>query len=162
MNYKLYPNMKRMTTAFCIGIFCVTLSVLTLRLTVFSDVAEKPEQSASNLLSSEKDEYRINGKIYFSSSTSKGDVFITNLSTENLIRVDITLEDTGESILYTGFINPGDSLNSTTMNPVGQQLENGVYACVAQVSAYSQDDIKTVIGSAEMQVEVYIGEKPGK
>ena len=39
MKRKLYSNMKRMTSLFCVAIVCLTLTSLLLRLTVFSDLA---------------------------------------------------------------------------------------------------------------------------
>lgn len=163
MRHKLYPNIRRMTNAFCIGILCVTVSVLALRLTVFSEMAAAPEGTSSGMVASgEEDGFEINGKIYFAAATAKGDVRITNFSDKNLIKVNIVLADSGESILSTGFINPGASLNSRKMDSPGQTLEEGVYDCIAEISTYDPDDIKSVIGTAEKEVRVYIAQKPAK
>lgn len=158
MKYKLFPNIKRMTNLFCVGIACITVSALALRLTVFSDMAAAPAvQTITSMLTSEQDGYTINGKIRFSSADSKGDIFVTNLEgNEFVISVDITLEDNGKSILSTGYIKPGDSVSSKKMNPVGQKLEDGEYRCIAEITAHNPDDLKPV-GSAKENVTVTIG-----
>lgn len=159
MNIKLFPNIKRMTSMFCVGILCVTLSVLTLRLTVFSDMAAAP-QNTSSLLSSEQDGYSINSKIYFSSAKGKGDVFISNLEgNKYIIQVSVTPKDKDEAIIATGFLNPGVSIGATRMTPAGQKLKDGVYDCVAEISAHNLNDLKKV-GSVMVNVQVYIGVKP--
>ena len=161
MNYKLFPNIKRMTSMFCVGILCVTLSVLTLRLTVFSDMAAAP-QKTSQLLSNEQDGYGINSKIYFATSKNKGDAFISNLEgNEYMIQVSITPKGKDDAIIATGFLNPGVSIGATRMTPAGQKLKNGVYDCVAEISAHNPDDLKKV-GSVQVDVQVYIGVKPEK
>lgn len=160
MSRKLYSNLKRMTTGFCIGIFCVTVSVLALRLTVFSDIATAPSNSSnSSLISSQHGDYQINSKIYFSSATSKADLFITN-SSENLIKIDIVENSSGRSVLSTGLIQSGASLSSARMNPDGQAFNDGIYSCTAEITAYAPDDLKREIKSATEDIEIYIGEKP--
>lgn len=152
---KLFPNIKRITTAFSIGILCVTISVLTLRLTVFSDMVTASKE-IPGMISSE--DYRLNGKIQFASASSKGNVFITNLSEDRLIKVEVFLTDTGETILSTGFLMPGSTQNSSKMNPTGQKLKDGEYPCTAQITAYQSDNDRALIGSDEMDITVFIGE----
>lgn len=160
MQTKLYGNIKRMTTVFGVGILCVTVSVAALRLTVFSDMAAAPSETISNMYSSEEDGYQLNSKVYFSNAKAKGDVYISNLSAENLMQVDIVLAETQESILNTGLISSGVSINTAFMNTTGQQLEDGVYPCIANITSYSPDDVKKAIGTATVEIDVYIGEKP--
>lgn len=165
MTCKLFSNVRKMTNVFCAGILCVTISVLALRLTVFSDmatVAAPPKETLSHILTSEQDGYKLNGRVYFSAADAKGDIFVQNLEgNEFIINVDFTLKDSGKSILTTGFIKPGNSLNSTRMNPVGQKLQNGVYDCIAEITAYDPDTLKSV-GSATENIQVYIAERPEK
>lgn len=163
MKCKLFSNISRMTTGFCIGILCVTLTVLGLRLTVFSDMAATPENSTSNLLSSEADGYQMNSKVYFSNAGAKGDVFITNLSAENLIKVDFVLADDPDTIiLSTGLIKPGVLISSTKMNANGKKLEDGSYECIAQISAYDPEVLTKPLINAEQDIEVFIGNKPSE
>lgn len=162
MQGKLFPNIRKITTAFWVSILCVTVSMLTLRLTVFSDMAVAPESTKSTMQDSEDGDYRLNQRIYFSSPTAKGDLFLSNLSEDKLIKVNIVLADGGQSVLSTGFLNPGASMSSYLLNPAGQKLEEGVYSCIAEVAAYDEDDITSVVGTSEMELEIYIGEKPGR
>lgn len=160
MNGKLFPNIRRLTIGFCIAILCMTLSTLALRLTVFSDMAAVPETAITNLFTSTEDDYAINTKIYFASADAKGDVLITNLSTENLINVDLSLASSGDSILSTGLMKPGKSIKAMQLNAKGKQLEEGVYDCIAEVSAYATDDHQSAIGATRAEVVLYIGQKP--
>lgn len=160
MKCKLFPNIKQLTLFFWIGIACMTLSVLTLRLTVFSDMAAVPEPMASDILLNEKDGYQINSKVYFAASDAKGDVFIANMEANPYnIKVDITLVGSGDSILSTSFIKPGDTREHLRMNPSGQKLQSGVYDCIAEISAHNPTDLKRV-GSVQVPIQVAIGEKP--
>lgn len=164
MQSKLYPNMKRMTSAFCLGIVCVTLSVLTLRLTVFSDMASTSARAdaPSSILSNEQDGYKINQTIYFASAGSRGDVFIANLEgNEYWIKVNIISGQTGDAIVSTGFIKPGTDIGKTRMTAAGQKLEDGVYDCIAEITAHTEADFKAV-GSVEIPVQIYVGVRPEK
>ena len=166
MKHKLYANIRRMTNMFCVGILSVTLSVLALRLTAFSDMATAvPQQVASNIITNEAGGYALNGKIHFTSADAKGDVFITNLEDNPyIIKVNISLADTEESILYTGFINPGVSTDSAKLNHAGQRLGDGTYACVAEITTHDPDSLKAVDSTTE-QVQIHIGaelEDPGQ
>ena len=66
MNYKLYSNMKRITTWFAVGIIIATFSVLTLRLTVFSDMVDSPQNEVSDVDPTQGGGYKIKLDIYFS------------------------------------------------------------------------------------------------
>lgn len=162
MNEKLYPNMRRITTWFAVGIVVATFSMLALRLTVFSDMVEPDPQAVSDTdYSQAGGGYKINSEIYFQDATSKGDVSVTNLSTDNLIKVTISMRDGDrQSILSTGFIKPGDSLPTCKLNAIGQKLEDGIYPCVAEISAHKSTDYKGEIGSSKLDLYVYIGVKP--
>jgi hypothetical protein len=136
----------------------VTLSVLALRLTVFSDmVTSVPAETVNSMVESEGN-YKINSKPVFATASSKGDVFISNAESNSYwINVDITLEEDGQSILTSGFIKPGDSTVSAKLNPLGQQLEDGLYPCIAEITAHDPDSLKPV-GSAKENIIVQIGE----
>jgi hypothetical protein len=164
MKQKLFPNLKKMTTMFCIGIIVITFSTLTMRLTFLNGMAvvppvtiqdsSIPASNASGLF------YQINPKIYFATSESKGNILITNLETNNeYIRVNLTLNDTGRSIYYSGDIAPGTSIASVRLQ--GAALEEGVYECTATITAYDPQT-KDKLGSEDEAVTVYIGVKPDK
>lgn len=162
MQAKLFPNIRKITTAFWVSILCVTLSVLTLRLTAFSDRAVAPESAESMMQDSEDGAYRLSNKIHFATPDAKGKLFLSNLTDDMVLKVNIILTDTEKSILSTGFLYPGDSLDARRLDPTGRMLEDGIYDCIAQVAAYNQDDITKVVGTSEMELQIYIGEKPRK
>jgi len=103
--------------------------------------------------------YTINSKIHFSSPEGKGNVLITNKeANENDIRVDIILDDTNRSIYYSGFIAPGISVSSVSLQG-GELLEEGIYECTAVITAFNPDT-KAKVGEERIPVTVYIGVKP--
>lgn len=161
MKRKLYANMRRMTTVFCCGILCVTACVAALRLTVFSDMAVVASTANSQYVMDHTN-YSLNDTVYFSSATAKGDIFIANLFSENLIHVQVKVADTGELIMSTGLMNPGSEQPSIRMNPTGQKLADGHYACIAEVATYAPDNIKTSIAVEKIPIEIYIGKRPAK
>ena len=178
MKRKLYSNIKRMTTTFAVCILCVTVSLLVLRLTVFSNMAtSRPErtptapisESPPNSPSPEQPEdptgddggeqfpYQINRKIYFARPDSYGNVLIRNPETNDYyMSVDILLADSRDSVLFTGFIKPGETRDSAKLN---RELPVGIYECVAEISAYDPETLD-ILGSLTQEVSLYIGKKP--
>ena len=172
MKHKLYQNTKRFTRLFCVGIACVTVAVLALRLTVFSDKAVPVMAGAgSGIITGSPDSeggsgtsfpYTLNGSVYYASADAKGNVLIQNLSKDQyLMSVDVRLVDSGVSVYFTGFINPGASIDSAKLGPEGQTLEDGVYECTAQIAIYDPETLEP-LGSEEQPIHLYIGEKPEK
>ena len=165
MRQTLFPNIKKMTTLFCIAIVFVTFTALTMRLTVLSGMAVALPvgtiQSQSDSVSGQAGlTYQINPSVYFSSSDAKGNIFIKNLETNSeYIRVDLKLNDTGRSIYYSGDLKPGTSVDSVRLQ--GDPLSNGIYKCTATITAYSMD-AKDKLGSSDVPVTVYVGVKPDK
>ena len=110
MKRKLYSNMKRMTSLFCVAIVCVTLTTLLLRLTVFSDLAvtvlAAPDETSLALPGEESSlfPYTISRKVAFENAHSPGDFQIHNPDTnEFYMTVTVIRPETGENLLYTGF-----------------------------------------------------------
>jgi len=162
---KLYSNVKRLTTMFLVCIMAVTACTLTLRLTVFSDIAsaETPDTlstgSDSTTGSGEGDlfTYQINQKIYFPRPDAMGNVLIRNPETnEYLMSVSIRLPDSKDDLIYTGYLKPGVPYDSASLNVL---LEEDVYDCVAEIRAY---DLKTneFKSKLEVPVQLYVGIKP--
>lgn len=159
MKRKLYANTKRMTSMFCVAIICVTLTSLMLRLTVFSDVAvavaaeenvQVPQEDTSLF------PYTISSKVSLESPQARGNFMISNPETNtNYMTVAIVLPETGENVLYTGFVKPGEARESAALHI---PLPEGVYDCVAQVTAYDPQTLSPR-GSEERPITLYIGEK---
>jgi len=150
-----------MTTLFCFSILCVTLSTLFLRLTVFSDLVI-PTGSESSAPSAREDvepglfPYTLNRKINLATPDSRGDFRIHNPETnEHYMTVSIILPSTGENLFYTGFVKPGQTRDSAALHI---KLPEGVYECVAEVTAYDPVTLKPR-GSEERDVTLQIGRK---
>lgn len=159
MKRKLYSNMKRMTSFFSVAIVCVTLTTLLLRLTVFSDLAAMAAPEAAPTYSEEQTglfDYTISSKVTFEAPGAKGDLLILNPdANECYMTVAIIKPDTGENLFYTGFIKPGQGREGATLHI---QLPEGVYQCVAQVTAFDSETLES-IGSEERDITLYIGQK---
>lgn len=162
MKRKLYSNMKRMTSFFCVAIVCVTLTSLLLRLTVFSDLAvtvmAAPDESSLTLGAEESGlfPYTISRKVTFETPHAKGDFQIHNPETnEFYMTVTVIQPDTGENLLYTGFIKPGQSRESAALHI---ELPEGIYSCVAQITAFDPETLEPS-GSEERDITLQIGSK---
>lgn len=71
-----------------------------------------------------------------------------------LIRVEISLEDTGEIIYETGAIPPGNYVESA---PLKELLPPGEYQCIARFYAY-QEETEHYIGQAAAQIRLVLYE----
>ncbi len=164
MKRKLYSNMKRMTSGFCVAIVCVTLTSLLLRLTVFDDMAITATAPAdeTSVVAEEDSElfpYTISRKVYFDTPKSQGDFQIHNPETNKFyMTVTIIKPDTGENLLYTGFIKPGQSREKAALHI---QLPEGIYQCVAQITAFDPETLEPS-GSEERDITLYVGQKAKK
>lgn len=167
----LYSNTRRMTTLFCATIVCVTFVMLALRLTVFSDMAtavsaaapspvSTPAPDSSEITGDGEFPYNLNGKIYFPKADSKGNVLILNPEgNKYLLNINIMLPETKDSLYYTGNIAPGTFIDTAKLSEAGQKLDNGIYKCVAEISAVDPETLIKV-ASDQKAVTVYIGERP--
>lgn len=163
----LHATINRITKVFCYAILGVTLAVLTLRLTVFKDLAvtggapSLPESGGSGEISGGGDfPYSFNGKIYFPTALEKGNVLVQNPQGNTyLLSIDIVDDASNKSLYYTGAVEPGEKIDTDSLSAEGKKLENGVYQCTAKVAALSPADYLTV-QSEEIPVAVYVGEKP--
>ena len=150
MRRKLYSNMKRMTTLFCLAIVCVTLTTLTLRLTVLGDLTGSPgpEEVEGGLF------YVISRRVNFSSPEAPGDFRIKNPETnEHYMRVSIIDDDTGYEVFYTGLISPGESRGAYALH---RQLPPGVHYGTARITAYDPETLM-LLGSHEQDITLHIG-----
>lgn len=164
MKAKLYGNIRRMTTLFIVGIIGVTAAAVLLRVFVF-DSSSKPADNGSATVTQpsenkESGDCELNMRIYFPAATEKGDVNITNLKDKDLMRVEFILKDSEECILNTGLISPGVTIGNAFLNETGQKLENGVHSCIAKITTYDAEDVNNPIGTADVEIQVYIGEEP--
>ena len=67
-----------------------------------------------------------------------------------LIRVEVTLDETGEKIYETGAIPPGSYVEEA---PPDVKLEAGIYECTAMFYAYREED-EEYIGQAAAQLKL--------
>lgn len=169
----LYSKTRRMTTLFCTTIISITFVMLGLRLTVFSDMASvAPAESSESVSSLEGGEitgegdflYKLASKIYFPKADARADIrnealVVNPEGNKYLLNINIMLPETKDSLYYTGNITPGTSIDSAKLSAAGQKLKNGVYPCVAEISAVDPDTM-TKVASEQREVTIYIGERP--
>lgn len=159
---KLFPNLKQFTSIFSIALLVITLLILTLRLTVFSDVSgqKKVENDTADLpgvtlTEDEEIKYTINQEIYFATPDAAAEFNIANPDTSPYdIRVSIARNDNGRTIYISGPLRPGSSISTAKLQ--GARLPEGTYECTAEVSTY-EVGTSTVIESKQIPVTIHIG-----
>lgn len=165
LKYRLYQHTRRFARVFCLSILCVTVSMLALRLTVFSDMAIAEPKGLSDIISGSQEvrgggstfTYELNSAVTLENSEAKANVLIRNLSTDGkLMSVDYRLAGTNESIYFTGLINPGASIDATRLDSPGRALSDGEYPCNAQITVYDPDSLEQ-IGETTQDVVVHVG-----
>ena len=154
MKRKLYPNMKRMTTLFCIAIICVTLTTLTLRLAVLGDLSNGLGSVGTTQMENGQFSYVIARRVNFSSPDALGDFRIENPETnEYYMMVSVLHPDTGQEIFYTGIIRPGESRRQAALHI---RLPAGVHETTARVTAHDPATLEQR-GSKEQNITLHIG-----
>lgn len=170
MNQKLFPNIKKINTLFCIAVISVILIVLVLRLTVLSGMAEaaggpdfaagksKENNTAEEPVTVPDFSYKINSKIYFADVDSKGNFKITNSSDSKYnMKIDIINNKTQSSVYYTGNMVPGASLTNAYLHD--KSLEEGEHECTAVITV-TDPETKETIETINVPVTIYVGVKP--
>ncbi len=159
----LYNNMRRVVVFFCAAIGIITVSMLALRLTVFSDMELEPAAGAAAPVESDEIAggadfpYTLNGMIYFHDASAGGNVMIENPETnEYLLSVDIALTETKVSLYYSGAIEPGTYIETAPLSAAGQKLLNGTYQCTAEITARDPKTFRVIV-SEKKPVTVQIG-----
>ncbi|WRS26405.1 hypothetical protein U6B65_08560 [Oscillospiraceae bacterium MB08-C2-2] len=165
MKQKLFSNMKRLTSAFAISLLSVTLVVLVLCLTVFKDpqavavIGTPSEDSSQSSQPADPDapNFTLNSKIYFARPDSSGNLLFTNPAENSYkMSVNIILQETDKSVLFTGFVDPGESQEKKKLNV---ELAEGVYPCIAEITVYDLNTFEPK-GTTKAEVTLYIGQKP--
>lgn len=95
----------------------------------------------------------ISGEIVFQDGGSLGKANINNTQANHyIIRVVLTLDETGEVLYESGGISPGQYIQYISLN---RDLPEGEYAATATFTAYTVEDHQTV-GSAAARVMLYV------
>ena len=161
MKRKLFANIRHVTSLFSVAIICVTLMALMLRLTVFSEMAvmaaANPGRGQGRIISNPEPgffPYSLSRNVHFATPGSRGNFMITNPATnEFYMTVSVILPETGENVMFTGFIRPGDTLESL---PLDIQLEEGIHECIAEITAFDPETL-TPRGSEQIPITLHIG-----
>lgn len=97
--------------------------------------------------------FSINSTPSFPDGTSPGNLMIENAEiNNNRFTVAIYRNDTNEKIYESGYLDPGQYIESA---PLSADLDPGQYECTAQFSTYKLAD-NTPIGQAAAEVTVYV------
>ena len=97
--------------------------------------------------------FSINATPAFPDGTSSGNLMIENAEiNNNRFTVAIYRSDTGEKVYESGYLDPGQYIESA---PLDVDLEPGKYPCTAQFSTYKLSD-NTPIGQAAAEITVYV------
>ena len=100
----------------------------------------------------------IAASIIFDPETGEGQARIENVAANRYhMQVDITLDDTGETVYSSALIRPGYSIEYITLNT---DLAPGVYNATATFSAITQEELQ-LFGQAAAQLQLYIPNPDG-
>lgn len=161
--------MKRLTTLFTAAILGITVIILMLRLTAFSNMAGKTpatvaETPKGGIVSTSEDgsfTYRVAEQIVFPTAEAAVKTLVIEnpeTNTSNM-RLNIIRKDNAKSIYVSGHIAPGGTVNVIKLQ--GASLPDGKYECTAQITAF--DPITNQkLGSHQEDITIYVGVKPEK
>lgn|GEM_PF-686469 len=159
---KLYANMKRLTTIFCVSILVLTVGILVLRLTVFKEMAAAPKLDVEVLVQTRKhasESYTMNYQPYFPTVSTPGNLLLES-PPGNSKDFTLTIMYERDTLIKTTFLHPGDVVETHPMEEnIRPKLAKGVYACTATIKVY-EPDTRELLDSWEEQVNVYIEEMP--
>lgn len=97
--------------------------------------------------------FSINATPAFPDGASPGNLMIENAEiNNNRFTVAIYRTDTGEKIYESGYLDPGQYIESA---PLSVDLDAGKYPCTAQFSTYKLSD-NTPIGQAAAEITLYV------
>ena len=131
-----------------------------LSLTVFGDMAPIVLPYAEDRemeIGGDFAQYTMSSSIHFATPQSRGD-FMVHSPSSNRFYISVSIVDpaTQKSIMYTGAIPPGETRDNIKLDI---PLENGVYECIAEITAYDLDDIGRLLGRETRDITLYVGEK---
>lgn len=112
---------------------------------VLAELQKKADESSFS--------FKINSNPVFENGTAEGNLYIENPVVNAYdMRVEITLDDTGETVYETGLISPGQSIVRDALDVA---LGQGTYTATATIHAHDRKT-GTEIGrtAAELQIEV--------
>ena len=96
----------------------------------------------------------INGAIHFAEGNGEGDVCIENIAANHYpCTVRMYLTETGEEVLSTGLIDPGQYIYRM---PLDRALRDGIYDCTAVFTAYDAETLEEM-GKVNVNVIVVVG-----
>ena len=101
----------------------------------------------------------IASAIVFPSPTSEGEARIENIAANHYhMQVDITLDETGETVYSSKLIQPGYSIENIKLE---KELEPGEYAATAVFNAITQQELQ-LFGQAAAQITIYVLDEDGR
>lgn len=101
----------------------------------------------------------IASAIVFDSPTAKGEARIENIAANNYhMKVEIRLDETGETVYESRLIQPGYSIEKIALN---KRLEPGEYQATATFSAITKEEMQ-LFGQAGAQIKLYIMDGNGR
>ena len=139
MGERLFPNIRKLTTAFCLSIIFLTLGLFALRLTALSDMVHvevtPPAPMYEMEISGTTFSYRVATTMEFESPEARGTIMAES-DDENVfyMRFEIIYDRTGKSVYLSPFLAPGRRITSGYLQ--GTFLEPGERRSTVTVTVY--------------------------
>jgi len=161
MGERLFPNIKKITTAFCLSIIFITIGLFALRLTALSDMVHIEgdyQRLHETEISGVPFAYRVVEVLGFGSPDSRsvaGGALAQSDEENNLyMRLEIIYDITGRSIYLSPFMPPGAVINSGYLQ--GAALGQGEHRGTAIITIYDPAT-RRQLGSRSHPIIIEIG-----
>lgn len=101
--------------------------------------------------------FSVNTQVVIEGPDAKAPILFENpANNAKLLKLELTRDDTGETVYATGYLAPGTYVPEDELNV---RLEPGAYACTALIESY-REDTKEFIGQVAAEVTVTVTDAP--
>jgi len=163
MGERLFPNIRKITTVFCLSIIFITIGLFALRLTALSDMVQANGGGGPRLheveIAGTPFVYRVVDSLEFESpsarSMSRSALAENAEENDFYMRLEIIYDITGRSIYLSPFLSPGASISSGYLQ--GVPLVQGEHRGTAVITVYDPAT-RRQLGSRSHSIMIEIGE----
>lgn len=139
VNEKLFPNLKKMTTIFCIAIAVITVGFLLVRLLVFGGATPKapgaPTTNTSDVAVPDDLNIELSDKLTFANPTEVASLRVKIAKEqEEKVGIRILRNDDNKEIYKSPQLSAGDRKLNVMLSR--SDMPKGTYNCTAEITTY--------------------------